>query len=89
MEKITKEEFPEKQSEIALSEEELAQVTGGGDNDIEITFELIMQFINEGQERNAAEYFRLVQYSLAPKDACDIRKEFLAKFGYPIDMYAG
>ena len=86
MEKITKEEFPEKQSGIALSEEELTQVTGG---DIEITFELIMQFINEGKERNAAEYFRLVQYSLEPKDAYDIRMAFWAKFGYPIDMYAG
>ena len=86
MEEITKEEFPEKQSGIALSEEELAQVTGG---DIEITPELIKQYINEGKDRNAAEYFSLVQYSLAPQDAYDIRVAFLEKFGYPIDMYAG
>ena len=71
-----------------LNEEELKQVTGGS-NDIEITFEYIMQYINAGNDRMAAEYFRLAQYSLAPFDAYQIRMAFWARFGYAIDMYEG
>ena len=73
-----------------LSEKETAQVTGGDVNgDIEITFEYIMQFIEEGNERMAAQYFNLAQYYLEPKDAYTIRMTFWAKFGYPIEMYEG
>ena len=71
-----------------IRDEELAQVSGG-DGDIEITFEYIMQFIEEGNERMAAHHFNLAQYYLKPKDAYDIRMAFWAKFGYPIDMYDG
>ena len=69
-----------------LTDEELTQVSGG---DIEITFDLIIQYINAGNERMAADYFNLVQYSLASLDAYLIRMAFWNKFGYPIEMYVG
>ena len=69
-----------------LRENELAQVSGG---DIEITFEYIMQYIEAGNERMAADLFKLVQYSLAPLEAYTIRMSFFNKFGYPIEMYGG
>ena len=73
-----------------LKENELAQVSGGDiDGDIEITFETIMQYIEAGNERMAADLFNLVQYSLATSDAYTIRMTFLNKFGYPIEMYGG
>ena len=73
-----------------LKEAELAQVSGGDiDGDIEITFELIMQYIEAGNERMAADLFNLVQYSLATSDAYTIRMSFFNKFGYPIEMYGG
>ena len=69
-----------------LKEEQLEQVSGG---DIEITFEYIMQYIEAGNERMAADLFKLVQYSLAPLEAYTIRMSFFNKFGYPIEMYGG
>ena len=73
-----------------LNENELAQVSGGDiDGDIEITFELIMQYIEAGNERMAADLFKLAQYSLTTLEAYTIRMTFLTKFGYPIEMYGG
>ena len=73
-----------------LKENELAQVSGGDiDGDIEITFELIMQYIEAGNERMAADLFKLAQYSLTTLEAYTIRMTFLNKFGYPIEMYGG
>ncbi|MDO4982484.1 MAG: hypothetical protein Q4E35_02885 [Eubacteriales bacterium] len=73
-----------------LKEEQLEQVSGGDvDGDIEITFESIMQYIEAGNERMAANLFELVHYSLAPLDAYTIKMTFWAKFGYPIEMYGG
>ena len=69
-----------------LKENELAQVSGG---DIEITFEYIMQYIEAGNERMAADLFKLAQYSLTPLEAYTLRMTFLNKFGYPIEMYGG
>ena len=68
----------------ALNGEELEQVSGG---DIEITFDLIIEYINAGNERMAAGYFNLAQYRLAPSEVYLIRMAFLSKFGYPIDMF--
>ena len=68
----------------ALNAEELEQVSGG---DIEITFDLIIEYINAGNERMAAGYFNLAQYRLAPSEVYLIRMAFLSKFGYPIDMF--
>ncbi len=88
--KIGKEKFTgeqlmrELEDDNQMNEEELKQVSGG---DIEITFDLIMQYINDGNERMAAGYFKLVQYRLASSEACLIRMAFLSKFGYPIDMF--
>ena len=67
-----------------LTEDELKQVSGG---DIEITCDLIMQYIDAGNERMAAGYFNLAQYRLAPSELALIRMTFLSKFGYPIDMF--
>ena len=67
-----------------LSEEDLNQVTGG---DIEITFDLIMQYIDAGNERMAAGYFKLAQFHLESVDQWRIRMAFWSKFGYPIDMF--
>ena len=69
-----------------LTEEDLAQVSGG---DQEITFDLIIQYIEAGNERMAADYFNLAKYRLAPLEAYLIRMTFLSKFGYPIDMFVG
>ena len=69
-----------------LKENELAQVSGG---DIEITFEYIMQYIEAGNERMAADLFNLAYYSLSTLEAYTIRMTFLTKFGYPIEMYGG
>ena len=68
----------------ALNETEQAQVAGG---DIEITFDLIMEYIKAGNERCAAGYFNLAQYYLAPIEQYRIRMAFWDKFGYPIEMY--
>ena len=68
----------------ALNEEELEQVSGG---DIEITYDLILEYINAGNERMAAGYFNLAQYRLAASEAYLIRMAFLSKFGYPIEMF--
>ena len=67
-----------------LTEDELKQVSGG---DIEITCDLIMQYIDAGNERMAAGYFNLAQYRLASSELALIRMTFLSKFGYPIDMF--
>ena len=67
-----------------LTEDELKQVSGG---DIEITCDLILQYIDAGNERMAAGYFKLSQYRLAPSELALIRMTFLSKFGYPIDMF--
>ena len=67
-----------------LTEDELKQVSGG---DIEITCDLIMQYIDAGNERMAAGYFNLAQYRLASSELALIRMAFLSKFGYPIDMF--
>ena len=69
-----------------LKEAELAQVSGG---DIEITFEYIMQYIEAGNERMAADLFNLAHYSLTTLEAYTIRMTFWNKFGYPIEMYGG
>ena len=88
----TKEELSELKEEVEilsrklreLNEDELKQVSGG---DIEITCELILQYIDSGNDRMAAGYFKLAQYRLAPSELALIRMEFLRKFGYPIDMF--
>lgn len=72
------------QKNRVLNDAEQAQVSGG---DIEITFELIIEYINAGDERNAAGYFNLAKYRLAPLEQYRIRMAFLDKFGYPIDMF--
>ena len=72
------------QKNRVLNDAEQAQVSGG---DIEITFDLIIEYINAGDERNAAGYFNLAKYSLAPLEQYRIRMAFLDKFGYPIDMF--
>lgn len=68
----------------ALNEDELKQVSGG---DIEITCGLILEYIDAGNERMAAGYFKLAQYRLASSELALIRMAFLSKFGYPIDMF--
>ena len=83
--KALKEELETLNKKLAeLTEEELEQVSGG---DIEITFDLIMQYINAGNERMAAGYFKLAQYRLEPSELYLIRMTFLSKFGYPIEMF--
>ena len=72
------------QKNRVLSEAEQAQVSGG---DMEITVDLIIEYINAGDERNAAGYFNLAKYRLAPLEQYRIRMAFLDKFGYPIDMF--
>ena len=69
-----------------LNEEELKQVSGG---DMEITVDMIMQYIDAGNDRMAAGYFSLIQYTFPAADLCGIRMAFLSKFGYPIEMYVG
>ena len=69
-----------------LTEEELAQVTGGG---TDFTYDDIMQYINNGDDFWARELFNLIQYSLTPLEAYTIRMTFWAKFGYPIDKIGG
>ena len=88
----TKEELSELKEEVEilsrklreLNEDELKQVSGG---DIEITCELILQYIDSGNDRMAAGYFKLAQYRLASSELALIRMAFLSKFGYPIDMF--
>ena len=72
------------QKNRVLSEAEQEQVSGG---DMEITVDLIIEYINAGDERNAAGYFNLAKYRLAPMEQYRIRMAFLDKFGYPIDMF--
>ena len=72
------------QKNRVLSEAEQEQVSGG---DMEITVDLIIEYINAGDERNAAGYFNLAKYCLAPIEQYRIRMAFLDKFGYPIDMF--
>ena len=67
-----------------LNEDELKQVSCG---DIEITCALILEYIDAGNERMAAGYFKLAQYRLASSELALIRMAFLSKFGYPIDMF--
>ena len=67
-----------------LTSEELEHVSGG---DMEVNFDLIMQYINSGNDYMAREYFELAQYRLAAFEAYSIRMAFWAKFGYPIDKF--
>ena len=67
-----------------LNEDELKQVSGG---DIEITCGLILEYIDAGNERMAAGYFKLAQFHLESVDQWRIRMAFWSKFGYPIDMF--
>ena len=78
-------EAPEKRLR-ELPDGALEQVAGGH---ADITFDDIMQLINEGKDFLAREYFHLVQYILAPLEAYTIRMAFLTKFGYPIDYIGG
>ena len=67
-----------------LTDDELAFVSGGA---ADITYDQIMEYINNGNDYNAREYFNMAQYTLAPKEAYLIRMAFWNKFGYPIDKF--
>ncbi len=68
-----------------LTDEELEQVAGA---DRDITYSDVMQLIDEGKDRLAAQYFKLIMYTITALEAHTIRMAFWSKFGYAIDMYS-
>lgn len=71
---------------VEITEEEAMRVSGGEEEE-ENWCEVIMQYIEAGNDFMAREYFNMFVYSLAPLDAYTLRMTFLTKFGYPIDKF--